>query len=47
MKAIGYQKPQAISEPDALIDIALPDPIATGRDLLANPLQLVTLKKVS
>lgn len=36
MKAVGYQKPQAISEPDSLIDITLPDPVATGRDLLVE-----------
>lgn len=31
MKAVGYQKRQAISPPDALIDIALPEPVATER----------------
>lgn len=36
MKAVGYQKPQAISEADSLIDITLPDPVATGRDLLVE-----------
>ncbi|WP_137918095.1 zinc-binding alcohol dehydrogenase family protein [Hydrogenophaga sp. 2FB] len=36
MKAVGYQKPQAISLPDALIDITLPEPVATGRDLLVD-----------
>jgi zinc-binding alcohol dehydrogenase family protein len=36
MKAVGYQKPQALSEPDSLIDITLPDPVATGRDLLVE-----------
>ncbi|MEG2632310.1 MAG: zinc-binding alcohol dehydrogenase family protein, partial [Comamonas sp.] len=34
MKAIGYRTPQAITAPDALLDITLPDPVATGRDLL-------------
>lgn len=34
MKAIGYTKPQAISQTDSLIDITQPDPVATGRDLL-------------
>lgn len=36
MKAVGYQKPQAISQPESLIDITLPDPVATGRDLLVE-----------
>ncbi|CAB5686919.1 Zinc-type alcohol dehydrogenase-like protein SA1988 [Delftia tsuruhatensis] len=36
MKAIGYQKPQPISQPDALMDITLPEPVATGRDLLVR-----------
>ncbi|WP_428718898.1 zinc-binding alcohol dehydrogenase family protein [Undibacterium curvum] len=34
MKAIAYQKSKPISHPDALQDITLPEPIATGRDLL-------------
>lgn len=36
MKAIGYLTPQPISQPDSLIDITLPDPVATGRDLLVE-----------
>lgn len=36
MKAVGYQKPQPISAADSLIDITLPDPVATGRDLLVE-----------
>ncbi len=36
MKAVGYQKPQPISSADALIDITLPEPVATGRDLLVE-----------
>ncbi len=36
MKAVGYQKPQAISLPDSLIDINLLEPVATGRDLLVE-----------
>ena len=36
MKAVGYQKPQAISAADALVDISLPEPVATGRDLLVE-----------
>lgn len=34
MKAIGYTQPLGIDHPDALQDITLPDPVATGRDLL-------------
>ncbi|GGE11473.1 Zn-dependent oxidoreductase [Aureimonas endophytica] len=34
MKAIGYQSPGAIDRADALVDIELPRPVATGRDLL-------------
>lgn len=36
MKAVGYQTPQAISQPDSLLDITLPEPVATGRDLLVE-----------
>lgn len=36
MKAVGYQKPQPISHADALIDITLPEPVATGHDLLVE-----------
>src|SRR5262245_16511074 len=36
MKAVGYQKPQAISAAEALIDITLPEPVAGGRDLLVE-----------
>ncbi|MET1116383.1 MAG: zinc-binding alcohol dehydrogenase family protein [Comamonas sp.] len=36
MKAVGYQTPQPISEPTALRDITLPDPVAMGRDLLVE-----------
>lgn len=34
MKAIGYKTPGAIDRADALVDIELPRPIPTGRDLL-------------
>lgn len=34
MKAIGYTKSLPISDPDSLVDIELPQPIATGHDLL-------------
>lgn len=36
MKAVGYQTPQPIDQPDALLDITLPEPVATGRDLLVE-----------
>lgn len=36
MKAVGYAQPHAISQPEALIDITLPEPVATGRDLLVE-----------
>jgi len=36
MKAVGYQTPQPLSQPQALLDIELPEPVATGRDLLVE-----------
>ena len=36
MKAIGYIKSLPINEPESLIDIELPQPIATGHDLLVK-----------
>ncbi|MCG7985092.1 MAG: zinc-binding alcohol dehydrogenase family protein [Candidatus Thiodiazotropha lotti] len=36
MKAIGYSKSLPIETPEALLDIELPQPIATGRDLLVK-----------
>ncbi|MFS2154405.1 zinc-binding alcohol dehydrogenase family protein [Rhizobium sp. Rhizsp42] len=36
MKAVGYKTPQAISAPDSLVDIELPTPVATGRDILVE-----------
>lgn len=36
MKAIGYTKARPITESDALVDIELPQPIASGRDLLVK-----------
>ena len=36
MKAIGYKEPGDISRADSLMDIVLPKPIATGRDLLVE-----------
>ena len=34
MKAIGYTKSLPINDPDSLVDIELPQPIASGQDLL-------------
>ncbi len=34
MRAIGYQQPGAINRDDALVDIELPTPTPTGRDIL-------------
>lgn len=36
MKAIGYSKSLPINEPESLIDIEIPQPIATGNDLLVK-----------
>lgn len=36
MKAIGYKIPQAIDHAGSLLDIELPQPVATGRDLLVE-----------
>lgn len=36
MKAIGYRQAGPIDRPDSLIDIDLPEPVATGRDLLVE-----------
>ena len=36
MKAVGYKQPGDIARTDSLMDIALPEPIATGRDLLVE-----------
>lgn len=36
MRAIGYQTPGPIDAADALLDIELPRPVATGRDLLVE-----------
>ena len=36
MKAVAYQKSLPISEPQSLMDVDLPDPRATGRDLLVR-----------
>ena len=34
MKAVGYQTARPIDHPESLLDITLPDPVATGRDVL-------------
>jgi len=36
MKAIGYTKSLPINDPESLIDIEMPQPIASGRDLLVK-----------
>jgi zinc-binding alcohol dehydrogenase family protein len=36
MKAIGYQESLAIDSPNALLDIELPTPVATGKDILVR-----------
>jgi zinc-binding alcohol dehydrogenase family protein len=36
MKAVGYQTNLPIDNPQALVDITLPDPVAQGRDLLVE-----------
>ncbi|KKO50280.1 NADPH:quinone reductase [Arsukibacterium sp. MJ3] len=36
MKAVGYQRALAITEPEALLDIELPQPEATDRDVLVK-----------
>jgi len=36
MRAVGYRQPLPIDAPDALLDVELPDPVATGRDLLVE-----------
>jgi NADPH2:quinone reductase len=36
MKAVGYKTPSPIDNPESLLDITLPTPKATGRDLLVE-----------
>ncbi|NCT48388.1 MAG: zinc-binding alcohol dehydrogenase family protein, partial [Paraglaciecola sp.] len=36
MRAIGYQHTGSIDRPDALLDIELPYPIASGHDVLVE-----------
>jgi len=36
MKAVGFRKPLPITDPSSLLDLDLPDPVPTGRDLLVE-----------
>ena len=45
MKAVGYRQPGAIDAPDSLVDIELPRPRASGRDLLVE-VQAVSVNPV-
>ena len=36
MKAVGYQQSLPISEPQSLVDFTLPEPVATGTDILVE-----------
>lgn len=36
MKAVGYRESLPISEPESLLDVELPDPVPSGRDLLVE-----------
>ncbi len=36
MKAVGYAKSRPINDPESLLDIELPEAVATGRDLLVQ-----------
>ncbi|WEM44299.1 zinc-binding alcohol dehydrogenase family protein (plasmid) [Photobacterium sp. DA100] len=36
MKAVGYQQSLPVSEPQSLVDITLPEPVATGSDILVE-----------
>ncbi len=54
MKAVGYAKSLPIIDPESLTDIELPQPVATGRDLLVkvkaiavNPVDYKIRRKVS
>ena len=54
MKAVGYTKSLPINDPESLIDIELPQPVAAGRDLLVrvkaiavNPVDYKIRKRVS
>lgn len=54
MKAVGYTKPLSVNDPESLTDIELPQPIATGHDLLvkinaisANPVDYKIRQRVT
>ncbi|MBR0556290.1 zinc-binding alcohol dehydrogenase family protein [Ciceribacter sp. L1K23] len=36
MRAVGYKTPGPITSPESLVDITLPDPVASGHDLLVE-----------
>ncbi|WP_213807135.1 zinc-binding alcohol dehydrogenase family protein [Granulicella sp. dw_53] len=36
MKAVGYKTPSTIDSPESLLDIVIPEPVASGRDLLVE-----------
>jgi NADPH:quinone reductase-like Zn-dependent oxidoreductase len=36
MKAVGYKEPLPVDHPDALVDIELPEPSPSGRDILVE-----------
>jgi len=36
MKAVGYKEPRPIDHPDALVDIELPEPLPSDRDILVE-----------
>src|SRR5690606_6489619 len=36
MKAVGYERPLPINHPEALLDIALPEPVPAGHDILVE-----------
>lgn len=45
MKAVGYQTSLPATDPQALLDIELPEPVATGRDILVR-VQAVSVNPV-
>jgi len=54
MRAVGYRNPLPITDPEALIDIDLPDPTPSRRDLLVrvkavsvNPVDVKVRAKVA
>ncbi len=54
MKAVGYRRSLPVNDTDCLLDIDLPKPVATGRDLLVkveatavNPVDYKIRRKVA